>query len=226
MTAGDLPGRGTAQAAGSATAPDAHGADGKDAAGPRATTGPAATTHPATTHPVPGPATGSAPGVVAEPAPAPDPVTGPVAEPATDPATKPTAPAPGRTPAPRSAPAPRGEGSAVGWALLVCGTLLLVSVAVDAVSGDGFAWFTLAWVLILLPEAVRKVHLGRGDTRRADKTDPLMVGGAVVAAVICWAGLIYDWASGNGTHWLVLAATVLMTLGGVVWLFRRLTPSR
>ncbi|MER0246302.1 hypothetical protein AAHZ94_30870, partial [Streptomyces sp. HSW2009] len=191
---------------------------------PRAAPGPAATAHPATGPAAGRPATGSTPDVLAESAP--DLVTDPAAESTIDPATKPTAPEPRSPSASRRPSAPRGEGSAVGWALLVCGALLLVSVAVDAVSGDGFAWFTLAWVLILLPEAVRKVHIGRGDTRRADKTDPLMVGGAVVATVICWTGLIYDWVSGNGTHQLVLAATVLMTLGGVVWLFRRLTRTR
>ncbi|MFE6775738.1 hypothetical protein [Streptomyces sp. NPDC057702] len=117
-------------------------------------------------------------------------------------------------------------GSVMDWALLVCGSLLLVGVAVDAMSGMGLAWVTLAWGLILLPEGVRRVLAGRGDARRADRVGPVAAAGTFAATVICWAGLAYDWSQGNGTSWLVLVATVLLTAGGVCWLARRLLPRR
>ncbi|WEV27918.1 hypothetical protein OYE22_24155 [Streptomyces sp. 71268] len=120
------------------------------------------------------------------------------------------------------AAAPTG-GSAMDWALLVCGSLLLLGVVVE---GEGLAWVTLAWTLILLPEGVRRIYAGRGHTRRAELMGPVAALCTVAATAICWAGLAYDWSQGNGTSWLVLIATVLLTVGGVAWLARRLLERR
>ncbi|MEU3961231.1 hypothetical protein AB0F42_15600 [Streptomyces buecherae] len=130
---------------------------------------------------------------------------------ADEPASRPQPPAPGPT-----------GGSAMDWALLVCGSLLLLGVVVDVVEGEGLDWATLAWTLILLPEGVRRILAGRGQTRRADLMDPVAGLCTAAAVAICWAGLAYDWSRGNGTSWLVLIATVLLTVGGAAWLVRRL----
>ncbi|MBC3984461.1 hypothetical protein H8N01_18260 [Streptomyces sp. AC536] len=123
------------------------------------------------------------------------------------------------------APEPTG-GSAVDWALLVCGSLLLLGVVVDVVEGEGLAWVTLAWTLILMPEGVRRIFAGRGHTRRAELMGPVAGFCTAAATAICWAGLAYDWSRGNGTSWLVLIGTVLLTVGGVAWLVRRLLERR
>ncbi len=123
------------------------------------------------------------------------------------------------------ADAPTG-GSAMDWALLVCGSLLLLGVVVDAVEGAGLAWVTLAWTLILLPEGVRRIFAGRGHTRRAELMGPVAALCAAAVTAICWAGLAYDWSQGNGTSWLVLIATVLLTVGGAAWLVRWLLERR
>ncbi|MEV0278216.1 hypothetical protein AB0I22_17780 [Streptomyces sp. NPDC050610] len=97
-----------------------------------------------------------------------------------------------------------------GWGLIVCGTILTVSVFVDLALGDGFAWWTLAWMFVLLPEGVRYVDAERGSGRIAARVQSLLPWRFAVAGVILWAGLITDWARGRGTDWLVLAAAVLV----------------
>ncbi|MFD4996564.1 hypothetical protein [Streptomyces buecherae] len=134
---------------------------------------------------------------------------------ADEPTSRPQPPAPGPT-----------GGSAVDWALLVCGSLLLLGVVVDVVEGEGLAWVTLAWTLILMPEGVRRIFAGRGHTRRAELMGPVAGFCTAAATAICWAGLAYDWSRGNGTSWLVLIGTVLLTVGGVAWLIRRLLERR
>lgn len=145
-------------------------------------------------------------------------------------ASESASPAPSTAAVPSSAAvpsaAPAGGGSFVGWAVLVSGTVLLVSVPVDAALGDGFAWATLAFTLILLPQGARQVLTSHGDIRRADRLRPLTLGGAAVAAALCWAGLITDWARGHSTDWLVLAATVFLTLTGASWLGRVMLRDR
>ncbi len=106
---------------------------------------------------------------------------------------------------------PKGNWPLVaGWGLIVCGTILTASVFVDLALGDGFAWWTLAWMFVLLPEGVRYVDAERGSGRIAARIQSLLPWRFGVAGLILWAGLITDWTRGRGTDWLVLAAAVLI----------------
>ncbi|MEU7045454.1 hypothetical protein AB0A77_30965 [Streptomyces varsoviensis] len=114
-----------------------------------------------------------------------------------------------------SAAGARSNGNwalAAGWGLIVCGTILTVSVIVDLVLGDGFAWWTLAWMFVLLPEGVRYVDAERGSGRIAARIQSLLPWRLAVAGAILWAGLITEWARGRDTDWIILAAAVLVLI--------------
>ncbi|MFE7115508.1 hypothetical protein ACFU99_08810 [Streptomyces sp. NPDC057654] len=119
---------------------------------------------------------------------------------------------------------PKGTWSLVaGWGLIVGGTILTVSVFVDFALGDGFAWWTLAWMFVLCPEGVRYLDAERGSGRIAARIQALLPWRLGAAALLLWAGLITDWARGHGTDWLVLVAAVLVLASVAVTAFASVT---
>lgn len=116
--------------------------------------------------------------------------------------------------------APGGKGwlseERLGVALVVAGTVLLVSGVVQPGQGDGFDRLALALGLLVLPQGLQRVASGRGHTRVAGRLNVLTRLGVLAGVLLVWGGLIADWAAGRGTNWLVLLAGVFLLAGALL----------